>query len=417
MAKERNNLKAGIFILVSIALIVTVILSITGIQRIFLPEQDRTVSFRLSDDLGGLQIGDEVRIGGFKVGVVKSIDVRDDVKEVAPTAASSTRPSSSQPVRPAQPAPAADKSRLLVTFTLPSRYELHEDAVVGVQATITGTACLNISDLGTGKVADGQLALVGQPSALNALLATLGGVAPELKPIVADARLAVADVRTKTVPALNATLTNVREKTVPELNSALTNYKTAGAHLDDMLGESKTDFKGTVHNLKTATGTINDKLPGVMDSAHQLIARLDDTVKNTSGTLEDVKASMANFKTVSEKARDVVGGNKGKLDSMIASLKTTGDNLKAASAEIRHSPWRLLYKPGKGEVANLNLYDSARQFADGAGSLNEAALALRDALANKDAKPEEVKELLKRLDASFANFRQVEDKLWTTVKE
>jgi ABC-type transporter Mla subunit MlaD len=417
MAKERNNLKAGIFILVSIALIVTVILSITGIQRIFLPEQDRTVSFRLSDDLGGLQIGDEVRIGGFKVGVVKSIDVRDDVKEVAPTAASSTRPSSSQPVQPAQPAPAADKSRLLVTFTLPSRYELHEDAVVGVQATITGTACLNISDLGTGKVADGQLALVGQPSALNALLATLGGVAPELKPIVADARLAVADVRTKTVPALNATLTNVREKTVPELNSALTNYKTAGAHLDDMLGESKTDFKGTVHNLKTATGTINDKLPGVMDSAHQLIARLDDTVKNTSGTLEDVKASMANFKTVSEKARDVVGGNKGKLDSMIASLKTTGDNLKAASAEIRHSPWRLLYKPGKGEVANLNLYDSARQFADGAGSLNEAALALRDALANKDAKPEEVKELLKRLDASFANFRQVEDKLWTTVKE
>jgi ABC-type transporter Mla subunit MlaD len=414
MAKERNNLKAGIFILVSIALIVTVILSITGIQRIFLPEQDRTVSFRLSDDLGGLQVGDEVRIGGFKVGVVKSIQVRDDMKEVAPDAAPSTTKPSSQP---AAPAPAADKTRLLVTFTLPSRYELHEDAVVGVQATITGTACLNISDLGTGKATDGQLALVGQPSALNALLATLGGVAPELKPMVADARLAVADVRTKTVPELNAALTNVRSKTVPELNEALSKYKGAGGHLEDMLGQSKTDFKGTVHNLKTATGTINEKLPGVMDAAHQFIARLDDTVKNTSGTLEDVKASMANFKVVSEKARDVVGGNKGKLDSMIASLKTTGDNLKAASAEIRHSPWRLLYKPGKGEVANLNLYDAARQFADGAGSLNDAALALRDALANKNADPEQVKELLKKLDESFANFRQVEDKLWTQVQQ
>jgi ABC-type transporter Mla subunit MlaD len=409
MAKERNNLKAGIFILVSIALIVTVILSITGIQRIFMPEQDRAVSFRLSDDLGGLQVGDEVRIGGFKVGVVKSIQIRDDVKEVAANVPPATKPT--------QPSKPEDKSRLLVTFTLPSRYDLHEDAVVGVQATITGTACLNISDLGTGKVTDGQLALVGQPSALNALLATLGGVAPELKPIVADARVAVADVRSKTVPALNATLTNVRDKTVPELNTALTNYKTAGAHLDDMLGESKTDFKGTVHNLKTATGTINEKLPGVMDAAHQFIARLDDTVKNTSGTLDDVKVSMANFKAVSEKARDVVGGNKGKLDAMIASLKTTGDNLKAASAEIRHSPWRLLYKPGKGEVANLNLYDSARQFADGAGSLNDAALALRDALANKNANPEEVKELLKKLDESFANFRQVEDKLWTQVQQ
>jgi ABC-type transporter Mla subunit MlaD len=390
MAKERNNLKAGIFILVSIALIVTVILSITGIERIFSPEQNRRVSFRLSDDLGGLQVGDEVRLGGFKVGVVKAIQVRDDVKEVASKSAPTTAPAKT------------DKTRLLVTFTVPTRYELHEDAVVGVQSTITGTACLNISDIGTGKVAGDEVALVGQPSALNSLLASLGGVGPELKPMIADARLAVADVRAKTVP---------------ELNQALSKYKGAGAHLEDMLGQSKGDFRGTVANLKSATGTINEKLPGTMDAAHQFIARLDETVKNTSGTLDDVKASMANFRSVSEKAREVIGGNKGKLDSMIASLKVTGDNLKAASAEIRHSPWRLLYKPGKGEVANLNLYDTARQFADGAGSLNDAALALRDALANKNANPEEVKELLKKLDESFANFRQVEDKLWTTVQQ
>ena len=68
-------------------------------------------------------------------------------------------------------------------------------------------------------------------------------------------------------------------------------------------------------------------------------------------------------------------------------------------------------------MANLNLYDSARQFADGAGSLNDAALALRDALANKNADPEQVKELLKKLDERFANFRHVEDKLWTQVQQ
>ena len=44
--------------------------------------------------------------------------------------------------------------------------------------------------------------------------------------------------------------------------------------------------------------------------------------------------------------REVVSGNRSKLDQMIASLKTTGDNLKAASSEIRRSPWRLPYKPG-----------------------------------------------------------------------
>jgi hypothetical protein len=82
MTNHRNNLKAGIFILLSVALIVGVIFSIQGFERLFTPEQTRSVSFRLSDDLGGLQVGDEVRLGGFKVGAVKDIQVRRDVREV-----------------------------------------------------------------------------------------------------------------------------------------------------------------------------------------------------------------------------------------------------------------------------------------------------------------------------------------------
>jgi ABC-type transporter Mla subunit MlaD len=397
MSKERNNIKAGLFILVSIGLIVTVILSIKGIKRLFTPEQERTVTFRLSDDLGGLQVGDEVRLGGFKVGVVKDIEVRENIGD--PAAPAATRPASGP--KPAT-APAESQARLVVTFTIPARYDLREGAVIGIQSQITGTACLNISEIGTGDVTPREVALVGRPSPLNAVLANLGDVAPELKPMVADARSAVADVRARVVPNLGETLVH---------------YKGAGAHLEDLLGDTKGDIRGTMANLNEATSTVKEKLPATMDNANKLLARIDETVKNTESTLADLKETMANFKAASATAREVITGNKGKLDTMIASLKTTGDNLKAASVEIRHSPWRLLYKPGKGEMANLNLYDSARQFAEGAGSLNDAALALRDALANEKAKPEEVKALLKKLDESFANFRQVEDKLWTSVQE
>jgi ABC-type transporter Mla subunit MlaD len=408
MSKERNDLKAGIFILISVGLIVTVILSIKGIGRIFTPDQQRTVSFRLTDDLNGLQVGDEVRLGGYKLGVVKDIEVRRDVRE-APT----RLPATTRPVIGPTTAPAVhddgDATRLVVTFTLPARYTLSDDAVIGVQAGVTGTACLNISSLGSGKPPTQELSLVGKPAALNSLLTNLGDLAPDLPLVVADARGAIADTR--------GTIGDVRSKVVPELGETLARYKGAGAHLEDVLGDTKGDIRGTMANLKDVTGTVKEKLPDTMDAAKRFIVRLDDTVKNTQGTLDDVKKSVANVRVISEKAREIIGGNKGKLDTMIASLKTTGENLKAASTEIRHSPWRLLYKPGKGEMANLNLYDSARQFAEGAGSLNDAALALRDALENKDVKPEEVKELLQKLDGSFANFRQVEDKLWTLVQE
>jgi ABC-type transporter Mla subunit MlaD len=253
------------------------------------------------------------------------------------------------------------------------------------------------------------VALVGKPSPLNALVANLGDASSDFKPMVADVRNVAADAR--------GAVADVRTRVVPNLDQTLVHYKGAGAHLEDMLGQSKTDFKGTVANLKEATGTIKEKLPPAMDNANKLLVQLNDRVKNTEQSLEDLKGTIANFKQVSATARELITGNKGKLETMIASLKQTGENLKAASVEIRHSPWRLLYKPGKGEMANLNLYDSTRQFADGAESLNDAALALRDALANKETKPEEVKLLLHKLDDSFSNFRQVEDKLWTLVQE
>jgi hypothetical protein len=139
-------------------------------------------------------------------------------------------------------------------------------------------------------------------------------------------------------------------------------------------------------------------------------------LESATVALEDVKQVAANAKDVSASARSIVTGNRGKIDAMVASLKTTGDNLKFASAEIRHSPWRLLYKPQPGEVANLNLYDSARQFAEGAGQLSEAATALRDALQDPNVTQEHVQKLIDRLDKSFSGFSEIEQALWKQVK-
>ena len=109
--------------------------------------------------------------------------------------------------------------------------------------------------------------------------------------------------------------------------------------------------------------------------------------------------------------------DQGKISGMLASLKATSDNLKNASAEIRHSPWRLLYTPKKGEMGNLNIYDSARQFAEGANDLNDAAQALRDALHDKAAQPEQIRALMDKVEKSFGKFDDVEKKLWAEVKE
>ena len=68
-------------------------------------------------------------------------------------------------------------------------------------------------------------------------------------------------------------------------------------------------------------------------------------------------------------------------------------------------------------MGNLNLYDSARQFADGASDMSDAAEALRDALKDPNAEPERIQKLVNTLDEKFLHFNKVEAELWKQVKE
>jgi ABC-type transporter Mla subunit MlaD len=402
MAKQRNALKAGIFMMLSIALIIFTIVGIKGVGRVTDPTLIRIARFKLSDNIGGLRIGDDVRVGGLKVGVVKDLEFHD-------AAGSGGEP------------------QIAVWFTIPARIPLKQDAIVRIESTVTGTSNLNVESLGTGAaLADGQV-LQGSPGQLNALLASVGKIAPQVSGLVQDVRTVTVpkvntalDKTSDTVGAFKDTSTNateliktVRAKAVPIMARA----REALTHVRDIFGESKGDLKGTIANLNAATGTMKERLPAILDKVDSALAKAQTTVDGINSSLEDIKKVAANARDISASGRSVIGGNRGKIDAMIASLKTTGDNLKAASAEIRHSPWRLLYKPGPGEVSNLNLYDTARQFADGATGLSDAATALRDALANPNVEKEQIQHLVDRLDKSFNNFSNVEDQLWKQVKE
>jgi phospholipid/cholesterol/gamma-HCH transport system substrate-binding protein len=419
MAKQnRSALRAGLLMLGSLVLIICVIIGIKGLSWI----NDRTinylVAFDLKTNIGGLRIGDEVRVGGFKVGEVKKIMLREDKDQRHPP------------------------YYILIVFSVPDKYSIREDAKIRIDGTLTGTSWLNFEELGKGTPLASDHPLIGAPSSTTELIAKVTGLAPEIQGVLAD-------VRTKTLPSINDTLADVRTKTVPLVNQTLDSFKKTGenataltadmrasykpvidhyhaladkaiAMLESvraLFGDTTPDFRTTMANLRTSTDSVRAKLPGILDKVDGTLAKVDTAVDGVNKAMVDVQATMASAKDLAAGAKAVVVGNKTKLDNMIASLKTTGDNLKAATAEIRRSPWRLLYKPAPNEMANLNLYDAARQFAEGANDLNDSAGALRDAIKNNQTTPEDLKKLMEKVDQSFGNFKQMEDKLWSNVKE
>jgi hypothetical protein len=68
-------------------------------------------------------------------------------------------------------------------------------------------------------------------------------------------------------------------------------------------------------------------------------------------------------------------------------------------------------------MGNLNLYDAAREFADGASSLQDSATALRDASKDPAVDAQKLKQMMAQLQTAFETFRTAEDKFWMSVKQ
>ncbi len=393
MANDRNAFKAGLFIIVSLVLIIAVIVGIKGIGQFIEPDQIRVAEFKLADDVEGLRIGDDVRIGGMKVGIVRKVvvDQQDD-----------------------------GDSRVHVTFNIPGRLKLCEGAHIGVQATLTGTSWLNFDSLGKGNELAKDAILHGSPSAYTELASSLNELSPEIKKLTSDIRTITLPKVNDTADSATQTFAAARSKVegiVSEFNKVADRTAEVMVEVRDIFGDTKPDIRKLMANGAAAAGTLKDKLPPVLDDFDATLKKVNDELASTTGVLAELRATLSNTKDATGSARSLLVSNRSKLDDMIQSLKVASENLKFATAEIRHSPWRLLYKPKAGEVENLNLFDATRQFAEGAGDLSTAASALRDALKDPQTDQAKLQELVQKLDDSFGQFQKVEGDLWKQVKE
>ncbi|HRK29800.1 MAG TPA: MlaD family protein [Tepidisphaeraceae bacterium] len=378
--KDRNAFLAGLFIVISAGLVVAVIVGIKGFGSLALPHNNYTATFTLKDNVSGLRVGDDVRVGGVKLGTVREIEFK--------------------------PAKRDSDAMILVRFLLPRYVGLTEQSRVIIESTVTGTSNLNIDNINPTDtiLADGGI-IKGTPGSLTALLASLGDVGPKVSSALDEYKGLATDVRAKVEPAYQK-YANVTDRGGEALSE-----------VRDVFGESKGDFKGTVANLNASTAAVKEKIGPIMDKLDGGLAKMQLSLDSANAALEDIKGVAENTKDITSNVRGILGNNRSRIDGMIASMKSTGDNLKGATSEIRRAPWRLIYKPAGVDQQNQSLFDAARQFAEGANDVDDAAGALRDALKNPAVDAETIQKLVEQLDSSFQKFNKVESQLWEQVKD
>jgi ABC-type transporter Mla subunit MlaD len=263
MAKERNAFKAGLFMVISIVLMIAVIVGIKGVGQLLEPDQIRAAEFTLGDDVGGLRLGDDVRIGGMKVGIVRSIRVEQRGEKAA-------------------------DSRVVVQFNIPKRLSLRDGAHIAVQSTLTGTAWLNFDSLGEGKALADNAVLTGAPSAYTVLANSITDLTPEIQKLASDIRTITLPKVNKTVDNAGDTFASAKSKIdgiIAQYNKVVDRTAEVMVNIRDIFGDSKVDIRKLMANAAGASGTLKDKLPVVLDDFDKLLKKVNTELDSTTGVL------------------------------------------------------------------------------------------------------------------------------------
>src|SRR5258706_7087982 len=274
--------------LLAVAAAIAVVIAIKGLETWSQPKELRAVSFSLQDDVGGLQIGDDVRVGGYKVGTVKEISVLG-AEEASP-----------------------EPKRVRVIFSFPRSYVLHRDAMLRIQTGITGASYLNFESLGaTGPRLAQNEELTGHPGGLSEALAAVSRLSTPLENILGT-------VDKKTLPAVNETVgkfaktaesftatgdhaTKLVDDVHAQIDPIMKKYhvvtdRTAEmmVKIRDLFGDTTPDFGATMASIKSLTGSIDKKVPSMLDRVDALLTRIDTTMESANAALEELKSTAAN---------------------------------------------------------------------------------------------------------------------------
>jgi hypothetical protein len=403
-----NSIRAGIFVGTSLLLLgaIAFVLSKTD----FSGKHEYVIRFTTTEGVSGLNVGSDVRVGGMLAGKVeavspdfpkeggalKFIDVKISLNSDV-TLYWSPKPDD-LPKRGSIP----DAEWAALAAKHAEAMKIHNEAAMAmrVPSLLGNSASINFIRVGSSPAAlvkplsedpnsrimafegGGMLAaLVGPDNAQKArqmlneaadTMAYINQKLPEayerdVAPMLGNANTMVADIKTSYSERWRGNI----DSTLQGAAGAVTRADSLLADNDKAIRQGLADASKTLENARQMTTDLREK------GMPKLLALLDDGASAADSLSKAL-----------DQARDAMTSSLPSLEMFLDDSRQVAAQLKLASIEVRHSPWKLLYQPKEGEVAHENLYDATRSFALATDDLRAAGETLKQAVERMPGKME-----------------------------
>ncbi len=379
---RRNNVLAGTLVILAIVGATFAIILLGGALDV-LGKRQYMVRFPLDIGVGGLVEGSAVQVGGLEVGAVR--EVRPVVDDGAFT------------------------GFIDVEIAVDDRVVFRHGAEALLQKPLVGgLSSINFMGLGEsaaavvepdeiipGRIAPPEiLASAGygeaQAQALRALIDAAAEGAENFRAIsssLRDSTLPRIDRLTERVDAdyplwsQNVTSTlesvNATAERAPDIadgvRDAIETVRTNAGRATDAIVSNGAAFERTLAEMTAFL----DQLEQSRRSAEGFLRQLDeDVAPRATAFLDESREAVEDAGAALERAQSIMGEQSPQIRRSLANFRIASQELRFMTAEVRRSPWRLLYRPDARELEYELLYESARTYAAAVTNLRAATESL-----------------------------------------
>jgi hypothetical protein len=376
---SENNVKAGLFVLASIAVGVAVIFILGDLWGAMTgPAMTRyRVSFTVHDGVGFLKPGSVVRVGGLSMGEVESVGLK----------------SGQDPERSIE-----------VEFSLPSEVELYSNATASIQSgLISGDSYILVSSVGwdashrtpldqgqpgtrlaagdqlEGTPSGGMLGSLLGPEVGAELVSAIGHVEAITRQLQQEGYVLewiLGGEEASSIAAGTETLGHVFQKMGD--NGYVIEWvlgETGGNDIKTLVTRVKSDWMGAdgKPGWSDEISTVLDQSDNLAQIVRDVRGFVVDNMEKFQSIVDSVSVAAADAEVVIAELRANAPLWSEDIGGMLADLDLASQQLLLLMQEARNAPWRLLYQPSKSEVTNELLYEASRNFVFGAADLKSAA--------------------------------------------
>jgi len=426
----RNNVIAGVFVIVSMVLAVVISIAVSGAQQRLRPTSPYIVRFSVTEGTAGLKPGSPVTLGGQEVGRVARVEF--GYENGIPTSVD-------------------------VHVQVDAGITLYQDAWAFLERPLLGSmSSVNIARVGgepnpetgasasavpPGGMIQGQIAppsflaqagfgpeqvrqfrvmMAQAASAVERIERITAKVEAELEPDLKGIRAAIDDVSSMTA--------DVRQKLpawTERTDRFLASLDEAGAQLRPLLDQ----VSDTVANADRTVTDLREAIEANRPALDRFMANIDAAAREVrevsvpafNEAMQTGREGVQAFSEANQRFNALIQEQTPNLRNILGNLRLAADQAKLTMVEVRRNPWRLLYTPKTKELEAELFYDAARTYAEAVSDLRAASEALEITARDNEAGPavhrETLDHILQRLEDAFQRYRQAEMDLLEMMAE